>query len=180
MAPSDFARRTGLVAMIAGALYVVRGILSPLNPGRFDAFDSPLDYLGYAILAIALLTTLVAVVGLLLQQVGGQGFLTWAGFLAAFVGFGLMFASGVVEALSAGAVGGSFGGVALLCLTVGQLLLAVAIIRAEALPRWGGWALLVGLAGLFVLLDNGGWVLFRIGWSALGGALWSRERHSAR
>jgi hypothetical protein len=180
MASSNFARWTGLVAIIAGALYIVRGILSPLHSGRFEDFDSPVDYVGYAILAIALLMTLVAVVGLLLQQVGGQGFLIWAGFLAAFVGFGLMFASVIVETLSAGAAGQPLGRVQLLFLTIGQLLLAIAIIRAGVLPGWSGWALLLGLAGLFILLDNGGWILFGFGWAALGIPLWFGEGRYAR
>jgi hypothetical protein len=180
VASSNFARWTGLVAIIAGALYIVRGILSPLHSGRLEDFDSPVDYAGYAILAIALLTTLVAVVGVLLQQVGGQGFLTRACFLAAFVGFGLMFASVIVETLSAGAAGQPLRRVDLLFLTIGQLLLAIAIIRAGVVPRWSGWALLIGLAGLFVLLDNGGWILFGFGWAALGIPLWSGEGRYAR
>ena len=76
MAGSTLARRTGLVAVTGGALYIVRGILSPLNPGRFDVFDSPIDYVGYAILSVALLLSIVVLAGLLLQQVAGQGLLT--------------------------------------------------------------------------------------------------------
>jgi hypothetical protein len=71
-------------------------------------------------------------------------------------------------------------GMDLFLLTIGQILLAIAIIRAGALPRWGGWALLIGLLGLFVLLDNGGWVMFGLGWAALGSALWSGEGRYAR
>jgi hypothetical protein len=180
MASSSVARRTGLVAMIAGALYIVRGILSPLNWGRFDDFDASLDYFGYAVIATALSLTLVALVGLHVQQMGGSGALGWTGFLAAFAGFGLMFAAVTVETLSAGAAGGSAGGVGLLFLTIGQLLLAIAIIRAGVLPRWSGWGLLVALAGLFVLLDNGGWALFGLGWAALGSALWFERGHYVR
>jgi len=151
-----------------------------LNPGRFDVFDSPIDYVGYAILSVALLLNIVVLAGLLLQQVAGQGLLTWAGFLAAFGGFGLMFASVSVEGVSSGTMGDPVGAVGLLFLTIGQALLAIAIIRAGELPRWSGLALLIGMLGLFVLLDNGGWVLFGFGWAALGSALWSEERRYAR
>ena len=91
-----------------------------------------------------------------------------------------MFASVSVEGVSSGTMGDPVGAVGLLFLTIGQALLAIAIIRAGELPRWSGLALLIGMLGLFVLLDNGGWVLFGLGWAALGSALWSEERRYAR
>ena len=107
MSSSNLIRLTGLVSMVAGVLYVVRSILSPLNQGTFADFDSSLDYLGYAILGCALLLTLVTLVGLHVQRAGGYGFLGWTGFLTAFVAYALMFVGITVDVLSGGAEYGS-------------------------------------------------------------------------
>jgi hypothetical protein len=64
-------------------------------------------------------------------------------------------------------------------LLLGLLLLAIATLAANVLPRWYGWALLVGLLGLLLnshlLPDGGGFILFGLVWLVLGYALWKEQ-----
>jgi hypothetical protein len=57
------------------------------------------------------------------------------------------------------------------------LLLAITTLRANGLPRWYGWVLLVGLLGLLFnnLLSNGGIIVFGLTWIVLGYALWKDQ-----
>ena len=59
----------------------------------------------------------------------------------------------------------------------GLLLLAIATLGANVLPRWYGWTLLVGSLGLLLnnLLANGGMILFGLTWIVLGYTLWKDQ-----
>ena len=62
-------------------------------------------------------------------------------------------------------------------LLLGLLLLAIATLAANVLPRWYGWTLLIGSLGLLFnnLLANGGMILFGLTLIVLGYALWKDQ-----
>ena len=97
------------------------------------------------------------------------------GFLATFTGTAILVVGLVLSFL----VGGLFGAtlldpvlsVALWCVLVGFVLLGVATLRLEALPRWCGVALIVCLPLAITLGDYGGGIVLGLLWLAVSYAL---------
>jgi len=176
----------GAVAVaFAGVAWIVSSVLR---------ITLPTDDYGATIFVIALIGTLVGLVGLHPRQAPSYGWLGLAGFLAAFVGTALALVGGVGGALED--LTFWFGTIKVLFsigfygMLVGLALLGVATLRARVLPRWCRVALiLTGPVVIFVLsvmppygltgrLYSGGMVLGLI-WLALGYVLWSRGGVSA-
>lgn len=168
----------GVAGMAGGTLYVVRGVLTAPNQGRFDDSNSLVDYAGNAALAVAMLLTLVALVGLHAHQAGSYRRLGALGFIGTFIGVFLMLVS-LPLFVAPGSNNSSVGPLGLFCLTVGQMTLGVAIRRARTLPQWAGLTLIVGLAALLALRGNGSWIVFGLSWAAVGYALWSGPKLSS-
>ncbi len=68
--------------------------------------------------------------------------------------------------------------VSMLMLILGSILLGIASLHAEVLPRWVAWLLTIGSVAAVVPFS--GIPLFGVGWTALGYALWSEKGESVR
>ncbi len=163
-----------MAAMLTGVLWVNTGIIYLLNPEYWD-FSSPLDYLNVVAEGCAQLLMLGGLAGLHSRQSGTYGRLGAAGFYAAFVGTALWAFGNLGGIPGFGIVGfaNAIYFLGFLLMNIGLLLLGIATVRARALPRWSGPALIIGLVALWVLGGNGGGLLFGLVWLALGFALWS-------
>lgn len=191
MGSRNLVRWGARAALFGGVLAVLVGILTLLIP-EYYRYESALDYLIVVVEAAALLCILGGIVGLHFQHSLPYGRLGKSGFYAAFVGtvmagvghlVGLPFLefvnSGsmayVLIGLSLGSVllGGMVYVLGALSMSVGYVLLSVAIMRARSLPLWCGPALIAGLAGLWTLGNFGGWLAFGLAWALTGYALQS-------
>ena len=173
MASSNLIRGGGIAALIGGVLYVLMGIMS-LFASQEEVFDSFIDYLIEVLFVLALVGTLVAIVGLHVLQKERYGRLGAAGFLTAFVGYVLLLVAATTiltgrEALDIIFLLGS------LVALVGLTLLGAMTLRARVLPKWCGVLLIVGLP-LTVFLDivtggGAGGILLGVVWALVGYAL---------
>ncbi|MDP9480206.1 MAG: hypothetical protein M3R38_31850 [Actinomycetota bacterium] len=174
--------------LLGGALSVAEGILILSKPGYYD-YDSPLDYLVLVVEGAALLVLLAALSGLHARLATGYGRAGTAGFFAALAGtalagaghvgavpfFDFLNTGGMVYPLFALKQGVFlFGGLAYVAgailMSTGYLLLGAAAARAGGLPAWCGFALVAGLAGLW-LGNAAGWISFGLAWAFVGYAL---------
>lgn len=177
-----------VVAALVAALCSLEALLVLTNP-EYYSFDSPQDLLLVGAEAAALLLSLAALAGLhsrlgpLYGTLGGVGWLlaslgtaaAGAGHVLALPFFDFVNTGGLVYVLVALQEGYLLPGPAAYALGValmsaGYLLLAAAVLRVPALPRWCGPLLAFGMAGLW-LTGFWGWVLFGAAWAAVGYAL---------
>lgn len=160
----------GLAAIVDGLLWLLHAAVALSGPAYWDA-SSGADYLAVALYSAALLGLLPALLALHAEQWGRAGRLGTWGFAAACVGAAAAGIGNLVEDWFRV----EFAGLALylpgvLLLTIGLLLLGVATLRAQLLPRWCGWALVASLLGL-VLIERGGDFVIGLAWVALGSFL---------
>ena len=150
--------------MLAGLAWVVVGVMALVSM-------RPNPLVG-ASLVIALVGTLLGLVGLDTRQANSYGELGGMGFVLAFAGGSVMLVSLVLVflGLAIGSFGQFFG---LLMLVMGLVLLGVATLRAGTLPRWCGVALIVAAAALLALVGYGGNIVFGLVWLGLGYVLWA-------
>lgn len=150
--------------MLAGLAWVVVGVMALVSM-------RPNPLVG-ASLVIALVGTLLGLVGLHTRQANSYGELGGMGFLLAFAGGSVMLVSLVLVflGLAIGSFGQFFG---LLMLVMGLVLLGVATLRAGTLPRWYGVALIVAATALLALVGYGGNIVFGLVWLGLGYVLWA-------
>lgn len=191
MRSRNLVRWCARAALLGGALAVLVGLLTLLNP-EYYRYESPLDYLVAVVEGAALLGILGGVVGLHLWHSPHYGRLGKSGFYAAFfgtvvAGVGHLGALPFLEFVNTGSVvyvliglgqgivliGGVAYVLGALLMSVGSVLLGVAVTRARVLPLWCGPALIAGLAGLWTLGNFGGWLAFGLAWASTGYALWS-------
>ena len=158
---------SGVVAVVDGLLWILHAGVGRSDPVYWQP-TSGADYLAVALFSAALLGLLPPLLTLHLQQRGHSGRVgAWA-FAAAFLGAA---AAGIGNLLE------DWFGIRLiglvlylpgsLLLSVGLVRLGVAPIKAKVVPRWCGWALIVGLLGFLVVSVGGGFVLGLV-WGALG------------
>lgn len=179
-------RRSGILAMAAGAYMVVLPLVHPSDDiGVQSAAWVPVHLLYFAALTLILLV-LVGIFARQLQQAGRLGV---AGFLTAFVGTAMVLLEGWEHLFSP-----DFGVepprglaeliVASLVFSIGYILLGSAIVWARVLPRGAGILLAVG--GPIVAFSPpigvqavliAGHVLFGFGLVWLGYALWTGAEH---
>ena len=179
-------RRSGLLAIAAGAYVVLLPFLHPENPQ--SAAWVPVHLLYFAALTVVLLV-LVGILARQLQRAGGLGV---AGFLTAFVGTAMMLMEGREHLFSHDFGQGTPPGLwelvaASATFSIGYILLGVSISRAGVLPRGAGILLAIGgpivafsppIGVVSVLIV--GHALFGLGLVWSGHALWTgAEREKA-
>jgi len=176
------ARFGGVVGMLAGMLMITHGLILILLQPHYWAASSFTDYLSIALTSIGFLLLVGGLVGLHARQSGHCGKLEGlekTGFFMTAIGASVAAVSNVAEdGFHIPFMGGVFIA-SIFSLLIGLLLLAIATLLANVLPRWYGWALLVGLLGLLLndhlLPDGGGMILFGLIWIVLGYALWKEQ-----
>jgi hypothetical protein len=159
--------------MLAGVLFLLNGLISLANPLP-PFLDSILD----SIFILALLLTVVGLVGFHTLQKGNYRRVGQAGFYIAVVGF-LVGPLGILIVILGGGALIWLVQLATLVQLVGLVLYGAATLQARVLPRWCGIGFIVALP-LALLLGIFGNVLFGVIWLALGYALWSRREASAQ
>src|SRR5918992_3301139 len=146
ISPMALVRRSGLLAMAAGAYMIVLPFVHPSDDvGVQSVAWVPVHLLYFAALTIILL----ALVGIFARQLQRAGRLGLAGFLTAFVGTAILLLEGREHMFSPDFGIGTPRGlpeliVASLVFSIGYILLGSAIVRAVVLPRGAGILLAVG------------------------------------
>lgn len=174
------ARFGGVVGVLAGVLLIAHGLILILLQPHFWAASSFSDYLSIALTSITFLVLVGGLVGLHARQAGRCGKLEGLekiSFFLAVLGATVAAVSNFAEDwLHIPFMGWVFIASAFILL-FGLLLLAIATLGANVLPRWYGWMLLVGSLGILLnnLLANGGMILFGLTWIVLGYALWKDQ-----
>ena len=161
----------GLAALVAGAAWIVEGLLTLLGPQQGpEAFGSPYFYLSNVVFVIAFLGTLGGLIGLHALQAPSYGRIGRAGFYASLVGVSLMLVAVVISIAAGRSIGviEAIFGIAFLVTLVGLVLYGAATRQAKVLPRWGGVALIIALPVSIVLGEYGGDALFGLMWLGLG------------
>jgi hypothetical protein len=186
ISPGALIRRSGLLAVGAGAYMVVLPFLHPSDDvGVQSAAWVPVHLLYFAALAVMLLV----LVGILARQLQRAGRLGVAGFLVALAGTAMMLLEGREHLFSPDFGVGTPLGLwelisASLIFSIGYILLGIAIARARVLPRGAGILLAVGgpivafsppIGILAVLIV--GHALFGLGLAWSGYALWTGTGH---
>lgn len=176
----DLVRWGGLAAILAGVMYVLRGIMSLFDPQK-PVFISFSDYLIEVIFIVALLGALGTIAGLHALHRGRYGRLGAAGSFMAFAGTVLLLVAALATALAGREAFGGVFFIGYLVTLVGLLLLGEAVLRARVLPSWCGVLLIVGFP-LSVVLDvlaGVGGELLGVVWTLVGYALLSNGEASA-
>jgi hypothetical protein len=179
----NLVRLGALGALMAGVAWTVLGFvdMATLGGRGSDVLNSA--FLEAALYLAALMSTLGGIVGLHARQTPNYGRLGTAGFLATFTGTAILLVSLVLTFLVGGLFGATFLdpvlGAGLWCVLVGFVLLGAATLRLEALPRWCGVALIVGLPLAITLGDYGGGIVLGLLWLAVSYALFFQHDVSA-
>ncbi len=186
ISPVRLIRRSGLLAIAAGAYMVVLPFVHPSEDvGVHSAAWVPVHLLYFA----ALTGILLVLVGAFARQLQRAGRLGVAGFLTAFVGTAVLLLEGREHLFSPDFGVGTPLGLweliaASLVFSVGYILLGAAIVRADVLPRGAG--ILLGVGGPVVAFSPPigvlavlivGHALFGLGLVWLGYALWTDTEH---
>ena len=165
-------RWSGLAAMVGGALWVILFVLFALRssgPGLTPPFRS-FEGLGLPIL-LSLLLIVSGFVGVHIWRREVYGRYGTVGFVLAMVG-------AVVSVVSVGSwpliLIGSY------TLMIGSLVVGLAALVTNALPRWGSIALMVGSVVFFLFNTEtaAAWFAlpYGVAWTAVGYLLWTSER----
>jgi hypothetical protein len=161
--------------------------------GPFLTFASPETvYAAYGkVYFLIFLGLLLGLAGLYIRRRGHAGRLEHWGFRLSFVGLALNLLGNVPDYWigedilgerlhTMGFVAGTALG--LLILTIGSIILGIALLRAGDSPRLGAWLLVLTIPGLIVVsllgfgnIPSGPALWFCFAWMALGHFLWSRE-----
>ncbi len=178
ISPTALLRRSGLLAIAAGAYMVLLPFVHPESPQ--NAAWVAVHLLGFAALAVIQL----ALVGIFARQIQRAGRLGVAGFLVAFFGTAMMLLEGREHLFSHDFGEGTPTGLwqlvaTALVFSIGYVLLGIAVARAGVLPRGAGILLAIGgpivafsppIGILAVLIV--GHALFGLGLVWSGYALW--------
>lgn len=178
LSSANVARFGGVVGVLAGVLWIALGLILLLLQPHYWAASSVYDYFYVVLFSCAFLALVGGLLGLHTRQTGRCGKLEGLEKISYF----LAVLGATVAAVSTAAEDGFhipfMGGVfiaSIFILSLGLLLLAIATLGANVLPRWYGWTLLVGLLGMLLnnhlLPDGAGMILFGLSWIVLGYAL---------
>ncbi len=186
---STLVRWGGFAAMVAGLLYFVgyAGMAELLRPMLSNLG-------GHVVLGLAGLATLLALVGVLVQDAGRSARLGTAGYVVSFVGVAVFSVGNLAEGVwLAEEFGVVLFGVGLMSLTVGVVVLGLGLRQAKVLPAWAAWPLVVGWVAFLPVANSpavfgfGSFVasllgagMLGIGWVTVGYALWSVKTASTR
>jgi hypothetical protein len=181
MSSSNLTWLGGLAAMLGGLLIIL--VLIPIHIMNENSVWVNVTWIPTLVLLAG------GVVGLRTRQEGGLGWLGNTGFSLAVAGTGLFTVISLGNVLYKGPLQTTppelvqaFEGVVVLLMMAGTLLLGIATTKAGVLPRWGGLALVIGTMSPLILgfigqenvrLQEAGVLLFGVGWTVLGFALWS-------
>jgi hypothetical protein len=137
------------------------------------------DLAPYFIAALILIIVELAGLVIRVQRANRLGLLGRTGLVAAIIGVALLALGGGIQEIF---FGGDFPLMPLfvipgvLGLVIGFLLVAVAVLRANVLPRWAAWLLIVGALALLGFNDQNARVLMAIPFGmasvAVGYVLW--------
>lgn len=201
MSTANLIRWSGLLSLLAGALYAVGALLHPVGES-LAAVNDPNWVPSHLVYWVSVLLFHIGLVGLYARQAGQTGWLGLVGFVLAFIGTAfvgsiLVFVS-TVAPLIADEAQAIFDQamtppdfllpVFVLGFGLGWILVGVATMRANVLPRWSGLLLIAGVT-LFVIseavpletalahtLVTAGDIIFGLGLVWAGYALWSEKR----
>jgi hypothetical protein len=181
MSSSDLTRLGGLAAVLGGLLVIL--VLIPIHIINQNSVWVNVTWIPTLVLLAG------GVVGLRTRQEGGLGWLGNTGFLLAVIGTVLFTVISLGNVLYKGLLQTTppelvqvLEGVVVLLMMAGTLLLGIATTKAGVLPRWSGLALVIGTMSPLILgfigpenvrLQEAGVLLFGVGWTVLGFALWS-------
>ena len=160
-------RAGGIAGIVAGLGYVVQAIMGLIRP-QTEVFSSTSDYLLEVIFIVALVSTLIALIGLHSFMQNRYGDAGPIGFWLASVGTALMVFSAVLTFLAGqNSLGPVFLGGILLAL-LGYIILGITALRTRTLPLLGGLALIFGFPLSIFLSTLGGGILFGLTWLGIG------------
>ncbi len=189
-------RWSGLVAMLGGILLIVAVVAIASRPVGCIATECDLpgrsmrDWDTFAPLFLtAMLLNTIGLAGLAMRArgAGRLGTLGRIGLPMAIIGVGLLAVGGLLQEL---VFAGNFPLMpvfvipGLLALVVGVLLVGLAILRAQVLPRWAAALLIVGALALLGFNDQNSRVLlaipFGVACMTVGYVLWSDRAATQR
>jgi hypothetical protein len=181
MSSSNLTRPGGLAAMLGGLLVIL--VLIPIHIMNENSVWVNVTWIPTLVLLA------MCMVELRSRQQGGLGWLGNTGFFLAVIGTVLFTVVSLGNALYKGPLQTTppelvqaIEGVVVLSMMAGTLLLGIATAKAGVLPRWSGLALVIGTLSALILgfigsenvrLQEAGVLLFGVGWTVLGFALWS-------
>jgi hypothetical protein len=181
MSSSNLTRPGGLAAMLGGLLVIL--VLIPIHIMNENSVWVNVTWIPTLVLLA------MGMVELRSRQQGGLGWLGNTGFFLAVIGTVLFTVVSLGNALYKGPLQTTppelvqaIEGVVVLSMMAGTLLLGIATAKAGVLPRWSGLALVIGTLSALTLgfigpenvrLQEAGVLLFGVGWTVLGFALWS-------
>lgn len=177
-------RWSGLAAVLGGVFWISSALLTASRPRGCIADECEFrtmretGALDGILFLLALLLFAIGTVALVarLRSSGSLGRLGRAGLIFIAVGAALG-AVGMVLNVWDSSLVPAFVIPGLLAVIVGFVLLAIAVLRSGALPRWASALLVVGALAMLGFNDQNWQALmaipFGIGWMAVGYALWS-------
>lgn len=189
-----FVRWAGAAGMIGGALWLISTVMHALRPvgcvaeecARRPMRESSAVEGILTLSALVLFAVTAAALIVLVRRAGRFGKLAKAGTILALAGVSVLVLAGLVQALM---FAGDFllmpyfviPGIA--ALTIGLVLLAIAVLRSGVLPRWAAISLFVGTVAMvgFNEQTTTAWLAipFGLAWIAVGYALWITVPHPA-
>jgi hypothetical protein len=178
--------------VLGGLLWVAGAIVTALKPE--GCVGAECDLPGRSMREGGSLDGALAIIGVLLiamgatavvsraREAGRLGTLGRVGLLFGIAGAALLLIAGLVQAIF---FGGDFPYMPLfvlpggLALVIGFLLLGIAMLRSEVLPRWAGALLVIGALVMLGFNDQDARALlavpFGLAWIAVGCALWAER-----
>ena len=167
-------RNSGVTGIVAGLGYLIQAIMGLIKP-QTEIFSGTADYVLEAVFVVALLATIIGLLGFHSFAKSRYGKAGTVGSWLAIAGSGLMTISAIVT-LFAGqnSLGPAFLGGMLLAL-IGYIILGSATLRTKVLPILGGAALILGFPLSVFLSSLGGGILFGLTWLWLGSFLMKQK-----
>lgn len=160
-------RNGALAGILAGLAYLIESVMGVVRP-QPEVFASTSDYILEAIFIVALLATVLALVGLHGFAAGRDARLGTVGFWLTAIGTSLLALSAIATLLAGqNSLGLAFLG-GLLLNFVGYILLGIAALRAKVLPAWMALGLCVGFPLSVLLSSFGGGILLGLAWLVVG------------
>lgn len=163
-------RNGGIAGIVAGLGYLVQAIIGLIKP-QTDVFSGTSDYILEVVFIIALLATIVGLVGLHAFAQNRYGKVGTVGFWLSVIGTGLMGISAVATLIAGQNSLGLFFIVGMILAMVGYITLGIMMMRTKFLPLWIGLALLVGFpvdVSVSTLSDLSSGILFGLAWLGVG------------
>jgi hypothetical protein len=205
MSAANLIRRSGLISILAGALYALGAILHPAGED-IAAYTSPNWVTAHLVYWVSAILMLFGLIGLYARQVEKTGWLGLVGFVLAFIGTafvgGIFFMVSTVTPIIAKEMPALFDQTAtpstatvlviVLGFSLGYILFGIATMRAKVLPRWSGLLLIIGVSFFMIseaplfdrtlshLIVTVGDVVFGLGLAWMGYALWLEKREPAK